>query len=155
MEKPAATTLEHYSSSDADAERRKSEAAVVVQHVEASKATRREHDLSVRDAIRLYPKAIGFSLIFSTAIIMEGYDLSLLGSLYGYPASVYPYVSTSTIKLTSISVSKKNSVLNQDQAESAGSFLPTGKPKSQTPVLRVKLLVSSSMATCLKKLAIV
>jgi SP family general alpha glucoside:H+ symporter-like MFS transporter len=31
-------------------------------------------------------EANAFSLLFSTAIIMEGYDLSLLGSFYGYDA---------------------------------------------------------------------
>ncbi|KAI8650734.1 MFS domain-containing protein [Fusarium keratoplasticum] len=53
-------------------------------HAEASAATAREHQLSFRDSLRLYPKAIGFSLLFSTAIIMEGYDLALIGSFYGY-----------------------------------------------------------------------
>jgi len=87
MEKSEPITIEHYSSSSIDPEHNgKSGIDIVTQDVEASKATRREHELSVKDAIRLYPKAIGFSLIFSTAIIMEGYDLSLLGSLYGYPA---------------------------------------------------------------------
>lgn len=87
MEKSEPVTIEHYSSNGSDPEHNgKSGIDIVTQHVEASKATRREHELSVKDAIRLYPKAIGFSLIFSTAIIMEGYDLSLLGSLYGYPA---------------------------------------------------------------------
>ncbi|KAJ8114394.1 hypothetical protein OPT61_g3711 [Boeremia exigua] len=52
--------------------------------VNARNATEREHSLSLRDAFKLYPKAIGFSLLFSTAIIMEGYDLSLMGSFYGY-----------------------------------------------------------------------
>lgn len=53
-------------------------------HADASAATAREHELTFRDALRLYPKAIGFSLLFSTAIIMEGYDLALIGSFYGY-----------------------------------------------------------------------
>jgi MFS transporter, SP family, general alpha glucoside:H+ symporter len=35
--------------------------------------------------IRLYPKAIGWSLLLSTAIIMEGYDTTLLGSFYAFP----------------------------------------------------------------------
>lgn len=52
----------------------------------AREANDREHDLTLRDSFRLYPKAIAFSLLFSTAIIMEGYDLSLLGSFYGYDA---------------------------------------------------------------------
>lgn len=54
--------------------------------LEAKNATDREHDLSLKDALKLYPKAIGFSLLFSTAIIMEGYDLALIGSFYGYTA---------------------------------------------------------------------
>ncbi|KAF5576109.1 major facilitator superfamily transporter [Fusarium pseudocircinatum] len=53
---------------------------------DAREATDLEHNLTVRDSFRLYPKAIGFSLLFSTAIIMEGYDLSLLGSFWGYDA---------------------------------------------------------------------
>ncbi|KAF4972507.1 hypothetical protein FSARC_931 [Fusarium sarcochroum] len=53
---------------------------------DAREATAREHSLTFRESIRLYPRAIGFSLLFSTAIIMEGYDLSLLGSFYGYEA---------------------------------------------------------------------
>ncbi|KAH7109359.1 general substrate transporter [Dactylonectria macrodidyma] len=57
-----------------------------VDKVDARQATDLEHSLTLRDSFRLYPKAIGFSLLFSTAIIMEGYDLSLLGSFYGYDA---------------------------------------------------------------------
>ncbi|KAL6409281.1 Maltose permease MAL31 [Ilyonectria robusta] len=57
-----------------------------VDKADARDATELEHSLTLRDSFRLYPKAIGFSLLFSTAIIMEGYDLSLLGSFYGYDA---------------------------------------------------------------------
>ncbi len=56
------------------------------QHTEAKNATEREHQLTVRNAIRLYPRAFAFSLLFSTAVIMDGYDLSLLSSFYGYTA---------------------------------------------------------------------
>lgn len=52
----------------------------------AKKAAEREHDLGWRESIRLYPKAIAFSLLFSSAIIMEGYDLALIGGFYGYTA---------------------------------------------------------------------
>lgn len=52
---------------------------------EAKAATASEHDLTIRDALRLYPKAIAFSIIFSTAVVMEGYDLSLMGSFFGFP----------------------------------------------------------------------
>lgn len=51
---------------------------------EARAATQGEHDLTIRQALKLYPKAIGFSLLFSTAVIMEGYDMHLLGALFGF-----------------------------------------------------------------------
>ena len=58
---------------------------VVQEFEEAKKAAEGEHELTIRDAIKLYPKAIAFSIIFSTAVVMEGYDLSLMGSFYGFP----------------------------------------------------------------------
>ncbi|KAJ5312619.1 hypothetical protein PENANT_c007G10570 [Penicillium antarcticum] len=51
----------------------------------AHRASNFEHKLTNRDAFKIFPKAIGFSLILSLAIIMEGYDTSLLGSFYAYP----------------------------------------------------------------------
>jgi SP family general alpha glucoside:H+ symporter-like MFS transporter len=36
-------------------------------------------------AIRLYPKAVGWSLLLFTAIVIEGYDTMLLGKLYAFP----------------------------------------------------------------------
>lgn len=62
------------------------EDVALANEADAKDATDLEHTLTLRDSLRLYPKAIGFSLLFSTAIIMEGYDLSLLGSFYGYDA---------------------------------------------------------------------
>jgi SP family general alpha glucoside:H+ symporter-like MFS transporter len=50
----------------------------------ARNAAQREHNMTVKEALRLWPKAVAFSLIFSTAIIMEGYDTALLGSFYGF-----------------------------------------------------------------------
>src|SRR4051812_43741523 len=52
---------------------------------EAKNATSREHSMTIRDAVKLYPKAIMFSVAFSTAVVMEGYDLSLMGSFFGFP----------------------------------------------------------------------
>lgn len=53
---------------------------------EAKQATTKEHELSVRDAIKLYKKGIGFSVLLSMAVVMEGYDLSVMGSFFGFPA---------------------------------------------------------------------
>jgi len=52
---------------------------------DAKQATSKEHELSIPDAIKLYRKGICFSLLFSLAVVMEGYDLALMGSFYGFP----------------------------------------------------------------------
>lgn len=52
---------------------------------ETQNAISNERALTLRDSFKLYPKAILFSLIFSTAIIMEGYDTNLIGNFYAFP----------------------------------------------------------------------
>ncbi len=52
---------------------------------EAKHASDSEHTMSLMKAIKLYPKAIGWSVLLSSTLIMEGYDLALLGSLYASP----------------------------------------------------------------------
>ncbi|KAJ0272735.1 hypothetical protein COL922a_014619, partial [Colletotrichum nupharicola] len=49
-------------------------------------ATEKEHKMSLLQGLKLYPKAVGWSILISAAIIMEGYDVVLMGSFYGYPA---------------------------------------------------------------------
>ena len=49
---------------------------------EAQVATAKEHSLTLRQSIRAYPKAIGWSILLSSAVIMEGYD-TLLVSRFG------------------------------------------------------------------------
>lgn len=51
---------------------------------DAKAASNAEKSLSVRDSVRLYKKAICFSLIMSLAVIMEGYvnDLENLASAH-------------------------------------------------------------------------
>ena len=46
-------------------------ASIVDEFEEAKQAAEKEHELTIRDAIRLYPKAIAFSLIFSTAVVVS------------------------------------------------------------------------------------
>ena len=41
--------------------------------------------MKLRHAVRIYPKAIMWSVILSSAIIMEGYDTAVLGSYYAFP----------------------------------------------------------------------
>ncbi|KAJ1554037.1 hypothetical protein HK096_005269, partial [Nowakowskiella sp. JEL0078] len=44
-----------------------------------------EKTLSEWEALLIYKKAVIFSVVLSTAVIMEGYDLVLLGNLYAMP----------------------------------------------------------------------
>ncbi|KAH6695460.1 general substrate transporter [Plectosphaerella plurivora] len=52
----------------------------------AKQSAEEEHDLSLREAIRRYPRAVFWSVLVSTSIIMEGYDIVLIGSFYASPA---------------------------------------------------------------------
>jgi MFS transporter, SP family, general alpha glucoside:H+ symporter len=53
--------------------------------IEAKDATTKEHQMGFLQAIKLYPKAVGWSILLSTAIVMEGYDIVLLNTFYGLP----------------------------------------------------------------------
>lgn len=62
----------------------------------ANLATGKEHHMTLWQGLRLYPHAIGWSLLISSAIIMEGYDVVLMGSFFGFPAfnKKYGYLMT-------------------------------------------------------------
>ncbi|KAM0815457.1 hypothetical protein AB5N19_01251 [Seiridium cardinale] len=53
---------------------------------EADEANNRERDMKLSTAFKTYPKAIGWSVILSSCLIMEGYDTSIVGSYLAYPA---------------------------------------------------------------------
>ncbi|OQV09830.1 hypothetical protein CLAIMM_13912 [Cladophialophora immunda] len=69
---------------------------------EVEDATNHEHELKLLEAVRLYPKAVAWSVMMSTALVMDGYDLKvkseprcpclfltcvqLIGSLFAQPA---------------------------------------------------------------------
>lgn len=50
----------------------------VLEVEEARAAIAKEHNLTLRQALRAYPKAIMWSLLLSSAVIMEGYDTILV-----------------------------------------------------------------------------
>ncbi|KAI0134804.1 sugar transporter [Daldinia grandis] len=52
---------------------------------EAKHAADVEQKMTLLEAIKLYPKAIAWSVLLSSTLIMEGYDLALLSSLYASP----------------------------------------------------------------------
>ncbi|KAH7039619.1 general substrate transporter [Microdochium trichocladiopsis] len=53
---------------------------------DAAQATAMEHQMTLKQAFTVYRKAALWSLALGTCIIMEGFDLILIGSLFGYPA---------------------------------------------------------------------
>ena len=50
----------------------------------AQDRAQQEKDMTVLQAIKAYKKAIMWSLIISTCVIMEGFDTNLLGNFYAY-----------------------------------------------------------------------
>jgi SP family general alpha glucoside:H+ symporter-like MFS transporter len=53
---------------------------------DAAKATKAEQSMTLLQGLRLYPKAIAWSVLLSAAIIMEGYDINLISNLFAVPA---------------------------------------------------------------------
>ena len=51
----------------------------------AKTATDKEHKMTLLQGIKLYPKAVAWSLLISTCICMEGYDVCLLSNFYAFP----------------------------------------------------------------------
>ncbi|KAF5698050.1 putative maltose permease [Fusarium globosum] len=57
----------------------------------AREAVAAEHEQTVKDALRTHYKAVFWSLYLSMAVIMEGYDTSLIFSFFGLPAFAKRY----------------------------------------------------------------
>ncbi|KAF7557821.1 hypothetical protein G7Z17_g482 [Cylindrodendrum hubeiense] len=53
---------------------------------DAQDANSQEHNLKFLDALRLYRKSVFWSMIMSSGVIMDGYDIKLIGTLYAQPA---------------------------------------------------------------------
>ncbi|KAM0749707.1 putative MFS alpha-glucoside transporter [Meredithblackwellia eburnea MCA 4105] len=51
----------------------------------AKNAAAKERDMTLLEGIRLYPKAVAWSILISSCIIMEGYDISLVSNFYAFP----------------------------------------------------------------------
>ncbi|KAM0327962.1 hypothetical protein ACHAQA_005361 [Verticillium albo-atrum] len=59
--------------------------------VRAQAAVEEEHQIGFLQSLKLYKAAVGWSVLLSTAIIMEGYDMKLIGSLNAQPAFTRRY----------------------------------------------------------------
>jgi MFS transporter, SP family, general alpha glucoside:H+ symporter len=53
---------------------------------DAEQANNKDHNLTILQAFKLYPKAVAWSAVLSAACIMDGYDLKLMGLLFAQPA---------------------------------------------------------------------
>ncbi|KAJ7764394.1 maltose permease [Mycena metata] len=53
---------------------------------DAAKADEAEHNMPIREAFRIHKKAVFWSVVLSAALIMEGYDVVVIGSFYEQPA---------------------------------------------------------------------
>lgn len=53
---------------------------------DANKATAAEQNMTLMQGLRLYPKAVAWSVLLSAAIIMEGFDKVLIANLLAVPA---------------------------------------------------------------------
>ncbi|KAK5655673.1 hypothetical protein OQA88_5606 [Cercophora sp. LCS_1] len=51
----------------------------------AKMATEKEQSMTLLQGIKLYPKAIMWSILISTCIVMEGYDVCLINNFYAFP----------------------------------------------------------------------
>ncbi|KAJ4344805.1 uncharacterized protein N0V89_012549 [Didymosphaeria variabile] len=73
---------------DAEQQRRMSlnNADIAQLNHDATKATKAEQKMTLMEGIRLYPKAIAWSVLLSGAIIMEGYDINIIANLQAVPA---------------------------------------------------------------------
>ncbi|KAF9873956.1 MFS maltose permease [Colletotrichum karsti] len=79
------TSPEALASLDLEATSRESDAKRVNPISGAEAATEAELNMGLLQSIKLYPQAIFWSMFFSTAVIMEGFDKTLLNNLYAYP----------------------------------------------------------------------
>jgi MFS transporter, SP family, general alpha glucoside:H+ symporter len=52
---------------------------------DAKNATEKEQKMTLWEGIRLYPKAILWSMLISTCIVMEGYDICLINNFCRHP----------------------------------------------------------------------
>lgn len=57
----------------------------------ATAATHAEHKMTLLQGLKTYPKAMAWSILLSTCIIMEGYDVVLINSFFAFPAFNYQF----------------------------------------------------------------
>lgn len=90
----------------------------------ARSATNKERKMTFLGGCRLYPKAIAWSIVLSSALIMEGFDTALIYSFYTFPAFKRIYGSPSGNGSNEISASWQSSLpIGTVVGEIVGLFL--------------------------------
>lgn len=93
---------------------------------DAQDANNQEHELTLLQAIKVYPKAVGWSLILSTTLIMEGYDTKLMNSLFAQPAFQEAYGNLQADGSYEISASWQAGLMNGSTAGQIVGLLIAG-----------------------------
>ncbi|GME78541.1 unnamed protein product [Ambrosiozyma monospora] len=62
----------------------------------ANENERHEKAMGLKEGLKTFPKAVIWSVILSATIIMEGYDINLLTSLFAFPGFAQKFVCQST-----------------------------------------------------------
>lgn len=104
----------------------------VIQNAKA--ATEKERSMTLIQGIRLYPKAVFWSVLISTCIAMEGYDISLVNNFYAFPQFNRKYgemLADGTYQV-SAAVSSTNSGGSHSSISWSGVDLPLWEMKKLT-----------------------
>lgn len=89
-------------------------------------AAQKEHRMTFTQALRLYPKAIGWSFMISLAIIMEGFDTALVSSFYAFPEFTKHYGVLTSRGTYSVSTKWQSSLSNGSTAGSVVGLFANG-----------------------------
>ncbi|PLB37729.1 putative MFS alpha-glucoside transporter [Aspergillus candidus] len=74
-----------YDSPQPSAKDRRDSTSSVAKVIENAKAaTEKERSMTLLQGIKTYPKAVAWSVLISTCIVMEGYDISLVNNFYAF-----------------------------------------------------------------------
>ncbi|KZT61597.1 sugar transporter [Calocera cornea HHB12733] len=88
---------------------------------EAQRAIEAEQTMSPLEALKRYPMAVFWSWVISLAVLMEGFDTNLIGSLFALPAFAKAYGSYSDVSNTyTLSAPWQSGI---SQASTIGTFI--------------------------------
>lgn len=107
-----------HTGSDTDSDPSKTHANTL-NHARA--ATKKEQDMTLWQGIKLYPKAIAWSILISTCIVMEGYDISLVNNFCTF-SSLLNLSSTTPLPFSSSSSSSRPSSPDQHPLDAFPQF---------------------------------